>query len=719
MSTPEFPWLSAALINSMEQVRAPSEEDERDKQDHILQSILDCTASTIYIKDLEGKYLFINRQFEDLFQLSRNQVIGKTDYDLFPKDTADRFRKNDWKVQKKKKQIEFDEDALLDEKVHSYSSVKFPLLTQDKKVFAICSISTDTTKQQKIEKALDQANIRNQALLEGSPICNKIIDLDYRLQYMSPAGQKMLKIDNIAQFYGTKFPPDFYPESTKTRLNEQLERAKQGETSKLECPATDIEGNEVWFETSLVPARNSEGQVEYIIATSVDITDRKKTGELLKYQALHDELTGLVNRGEFERQTQCLLSKIKQVQGEHALCFMDLDQFKIVNDTCGHAAGDEMLRQISTELKKTVRQNDTIARLGGDEFGVLMESCSLENAQRVAISLQKVIQDFLFLWEGRSFRIGVSMGLVPIIKTTPSFTELLKQADVACYVAKDKGRNRIHVYDTRDLEISQRHGEMDWVTRINHALEEDRFYLFAQTISPLDDYGDKHYELLIRMEDDKGGVIPPGAFLPAAERYNLASKIDCWVINKAVESLEKCPLFLNNVGFCSINLSGQSLTEVGFQDFIFNKFKDNEKLIGKICFEITETAAITNLKAATQFISRMKQMGCLFALDDFGSGLSSFGYLKNIKVDYLKIDGMFVKDIVDDPIDRAMVKSINEIGQVMGMKTIAEFVENNEIKGMLKEIGVNYVQGYAIDKPIRIEDLLIDCKASSPQAVES
>ena len=572
----------------------------------------------------------------------------------------------------------------------------------------IIATSTDATDRKQVEKALREANIRNRALLEGSPVCNKIIGLDSRLQYMSSAGQKMLRVDDITPFYGAKFPPDFYPELTKTQLNEQLERAKQGETSCSECPAFDIEGNEVWFQTTFVPARNDEGHVEYVIATSIDITDRKQADELLNYQANHDALTGLINRREFERRTEHLLSTVKHDQSKHALCFMDLDQFKIVNDTCGHIVGDEMLRQISVALQQNMRKRDTLARLGGDEFGVLMEHCSLNDAHQIVLTLLKTIQDFLFVWEGRSFKVGVSIGLVPIVRTTPSLSELLKQADAACYVAKDKGRNRIHVYDIDDEEIAQRHGEMQWVTRLNHALEEDRFYLFVQSIDPLDKNNAKNYELLIRMKSEQGEIISPGAFLPAAERYNLISKIDRWVINTTFALLENHPLFLKKIGFCSINLSGQSLTELSFQDFVLNKFNNSNLPPEKICFEITETAAITNLNTATQFISKMKQLGCHFALDDFGSGLSSFGYLKNMQVDYLKIDGMFVRNIVEDPIERAMVKSINEIGHVMGMKTIAEFVENDKIKDMLRLIGVNYVQGYAIDKPMLINDILVD-----------
>ena len=419
--------------------------------------------------------------------------------------------------------------------------------------------------------------------------------------------------------------------------------------------------------------KDEEAEIIRLVGTHVDITARKKADKQISFQASHDALTGLVNRREFEHRAERLLSTVKNEMGEHALCFMDLDQFKVVNDTCGHIAGDEMLRQLGSVLQSTVRHRDTLARLGGDEFGVLMEHCSLDAARRVAKSLLKAIQDYQFSWEGHGFRVGVSIGLVPITVSTANLTQLLKDADAACYLAKDKGRNRIHIYHFDDTEIAQLHGEMQWVTRLNHALEENRFCLYAQPIMPLDSGRDSHYELLIRMIDETGNIVPPGAFLPAAERYNLISKVDRWVIVKAFGLLTDNPEFLEQIGSCSINLSGQSIADMDFQQFVINMFMNSNFPPGKICFEITETAAISNLSTASLFITKMRVLGCQFSLDDFGSGLSSFGYLKNLKVDYLKIDGMFVRDIVSDPIDHAMVKSINAIGQVMGMKTIAEF----------------------------------------------
>ncbi len=466
------------------------------------------------------------------------------------------------------------------------------------------------------------------------------------------------------------------------------------------------EGHNVWGLLSVSLIRNKDNSPPYIITQIQDITERKQANELLSYQASHDALTGLVNRREFERRAERLLQTItKEKNGQHAICYLDLDQFKVINDSCGHNAGDELLRQISSVLKNVIRHRDTLARLGGDEFGVLMEYCSLDDAHRVASSLQKAIRDYSFNWEDHTFKIGGSIGLVPITESIPSLNELLKEADAACYIAKEKGRNRIHVYHAGDSEIAKRHGEMQWVERLYQALDEDRFCLFAQTIVPLNGSKDIHYELLIRMINEEGELIPPDAFLPAAERYNLISRIDHWVIEKTFSVLQENKDFLNNINFCSINLSGSSLTDANILDFIIERLETTGIEANKLCFEITETAAILNLNNAIKFISILRNLGCRFALDDFGSGLSSFAYLKNLQVDYLKIDGMFVKDIADDPIDRAMVKSINEIGQVMGMETIAEFVETNEVKGMLTESGVNFAQGFGIGKPMPIEDL--------------
>ena len=459
------------------------------------------------------------------------------------------------------------------------------------------------------------------------------------------------------------------------------------------------DGSLFWAQIAISRFVNSDDDITHYIGTMEDVTRLSELSDELSFQASHDNLTGLINRGEFERRTRLSLNALRGSNDKHALCYIDLDQFKVVNDTCGHLAGDEMLRRIGSLLQDSVRQHDILGRLGGDEFGLLILNCSLKNALLVVEHIINALDGFQFLWEAQSFWVTASIGMIEIDKNSLDFTQLMKRADAACYLAKDAGRNRIHVHHLDDKELAERVGEMSWVTSIQQALEKDNFILYAQPIFSLASYVKPHYELLIRMKGEHGDIIPPGAFLPAAERYNLIEKIDLWVLNTSFDLLENHPEFVQQIEFVSINISGPTLTNQVFLQAVVEKFKANKIDANKICFEITETAAIANLNSAINFISRLKAIGCRFALDDFGTGLSSFSYLKNMPTDYLKIDGAFVKNIVNDPIDRAMVKSINEIGHVMGMLTIAEFVENDEIKEVLKEIGVDCAQGFGLGKP--------------------
>jgi diguanylate cyclase (GGDEF)-like protein len=429
----------------------------------------------------------------------------------------------------------------------------------------------------------------------------------------------------------------------------------------------------------------------------------------LSYQASHDALTGLPNRREFELRMERALSSAREQNMAHTLCYLDLDQFKVVNDTCGHVAGDELLRQIAALLQTRLRDRDTLARLGGDEFGVLLQGCSLEQAQPIAELLQRLVKEYRFAWQDKSFTIGVSIGLVPISAESEGLSNLLRYADAACYAAKDRGRNRVHVYQAEDAELLKRQGEMQWVTRISRALEENRLRLYVQPILPLNPHtaADSHYEMLLRMLDDDGELVLPMAFIPAAERYNLMTSIDRWVIGAAFSAFHQLfPHAPNDHSLCTINLSGQSLCDEKILDLIERQFILNKVPYAAICFEITETAAITNLTEAIRFIQTLKAKGCKFSLDDFGSGLSSFTYLKNLPVDFLKIDGAFVKDMESDPMDRAMVESINHIGHVMGLKTIAEFVESEWIYERLKLIGVDYVQGNWLIEPQPLSSLM-------------
>ncbi len=428
----------------------------------------------------------------------------------------------------------------------------------------------------------------------------------------------------------------------------------------------------------------------------------------LVYQASHDALTGLINRREFEQRLERTLLSALQQDREHALCYMDLDQFKVINDTCGHAAGDELLRQLALLLKANLRERDTLARLGGDEFALLLENCNVQDALEVADTFRAEVQRFRFKWGDRIFAVGMSVGMVAINRDSGTAANLLSAADAACYVAKDRGRNQIHVYEIRDSDLVRHRGEMQWVTRIHRALEEHRLRLSWQEIRRTDGAtgAHRHVELLLRMVDDDGSEILPMAFIPAAERYFIMPSLDSWVIE---EALRLCTRYLSGEReqhcLFAVNLSGASLKDPAFRSKLLAHLQDNPEAGPHLCFEITETAAIGNLAVVNDFIDAMRDFGCSFALDDFGSGLSSFMYLKNLKVDYLKIDGAFVSDITSNPIDRSMVEAIHRIGHQMGLKTIAEYVETDQTLAMLRQIGVDYVQGNGVHFPEPLENL--------------
>ena len=462
------------------------------------------------------------------------------------------------------------------------------------------------------------------------------------------------------------------------------------------------DGTEFPIMQSAAPIRARGGEITGVVLVLHDVSRERQYVAKLSYQASHDSLTGLINRGEFEGRLSLALNSAAQLGRHHAVMYLDLDQFKVVNDTCGHAAGDQLMRQVTAVLQRRLREGDTLARLGGDEFGVLLENCAPDNALRIADGLRQTVMDCHYAWEARSFNIGVSIGLVNVADGMFTLTDVLSAADSACYMAKEKGRNRVQVYHAGDTELSMRQGEMEWIGRLQKALEEDRFVLYSQDIAVLDPARkiEDHCEILIRMLDEKGELVPPMAFIPAAERYNLMPSIDRWVIRNAFAIIARQRAEKEGApGIFAINLSGASIGDERFLDYVREQFTHFAVPPKSICFEITETAAIARLDKATDFINQLKSLGCLFSLDDFGAGMSSFAYLKHLPVDFLKIDGGFVKDMADDPIDRAMVEAINSVGHVMGKKTIAEFVDGERVIRLLREMGVDYAQGYGVAKP--------------------
>jgi diguanylate cyclase (GGDEF)-like protein/PAS domain S-box-containing protein len=483
----------------------------------------------------------------------------------------------------------------------------------------------------------------------------------------------------------------------KTVLDEPISALLIQNNSGIETPVEYI----------AAPMRNHKDKIAGIVIIIHDESVQRSLNRQLTFQATHDALTGLINRYEFERQLRKVITEQSVDSSNNTLCYIDLDQFKLVNDTCGHAAGDELLKQITLLLQNTLNGTGTLARLGGDEFGLLLENCNSEEAETIARQLLDVIKTFQFSWNDNSFTIAASIGITSIYDSSISCEDILSNADSACYLAKENGRNHIQVFTAKDDKLLTQQREMHWVSRINLALEENRFQLYFQEIMPLKGHEKAfilHGEVLLRMIDKEGDIVTPGNFLPAAERYNIITLIDEWVVEKSIQWLAT----RKEKVLISINLSGMSVSNRDFLNFVVSKIKLHKVNPELLCFEITETAAINNLSTAIHFMNVLKKLGCSFALDDFGSGLSSFSYLNSLPVDYLKIDGTFVMDIDKDPMHYAMVKSINEVGQVMGIKIIAEFAASENIIDCLREIGVDNAQGYAVSRPVPLSSLTIE-----------
>ena len=497
------------------------------------------------------------------------------------------------------------------------------------------------------------------------------------LLYANPASEIFLKDWSIE--VGETIPRDWYRIITSSSSNEY--EVELGGTIFLMYISFVKEGN-------------------YYNLYGNDITDRENLKRELAYQASHDPLTDLLNRREFEEQLALARQSAIEKSQMHSLLYIDLDQFKVVNDTCGHIAGDSLLKEVSKALIRRTRSVDTVARLGGDEFGIILNCCNFDNAIQIAETIKDQISKLNFQWEDKRFDIGASIGVVPISATSELITELLAAADSACYLAKERGRNRIHATMAGDISVAKHRGQMNWISKINHAIESNNFCLFGQSIVSINNNKKvKYKEVLVRLID-QGQIVTPNHFIPAAERYNVMPLIDKWVINTFFENILLPTLNSDEeeIGY-AINLSGQSLNDQNLTSFVIEYFKQHPEVARRVCFEITETAAISNLRVATRFISKTKSLGCKFALDDFGNGLSSFSYLKNIDVDFIKIDGMFVKEAFKNRLDRAMIEAISNVGHEMGIEIIAEFVENTETIECLKEIGVDYIQGYVIDRP--------------------
>ncbi len=582
------------------------------------------------------------------------------------------------------------------------------LLDDQGRLRRLVGVETDITEQKVYEEALFREKESAQITLQSIGDGVVTTDASCNIEYMNPVAEELTgwSVDDATGCSIDEVFRGFHEETCEPLENPLAVAIRRNRAIKSVRPTLLIrrDGNELYIESTASPIRNDCGDVSGGALVFHDVSEARELNRRLSYHASHDILTGLVNRREFENCLERALKSAKARETSYALCYLDLDQFKIINDSYGHNAGDALLSQLGALLKSKIRWRDTLARLGGDEFGLLLESCTLEDAMNTAEMLRAAIREFKFSWDERSLSLGVSIGVVPITAENQDVATLLTAADSAAQAAKEAGRNRVYSYQEHDIDLMRRRREMQWAARINNALEDSRFELFRQTIQPLQkaEFG-AHYELLLRMRDENGALVSPDLFIVAAERYGITPNIDRWVVEHVFRWLVSEADERERLMMCSINLSGQSLTDDGFLPFVIQQFQRSGIDAEKICFEITETAAIASYAQASRFINALKELGCKFALDDFGTGLSSFGYLKHFPVDYLKIDGSFVKEILHDPIDREMVRSINEIGHLTGKQTIAEFAENSEIITMLKGMGIDYAQGYGVSEPQRIQ----------------
>ncbi|MEB3212695.1 MAG: EAL domain-containing protein [Leptolyngbyaceae bacterium] len=684
----------------------------RQQTEATLRLFVEHSPAAIAMFDTEMRYILASKRWLTDHGIEAHNIIGRSYYEVLPETPENKTqiyqRCLAGEVMSCKEESFMRSDGTTEWKRWEIR----PWFTCDREIGGIIKFTEIISEQKRAKEALFQEKELAEITLKS--IGDAVITTDHHghITYLNPVAEELTGWSN-RDAKGQNIPTvlNIIHESTRESVVNPIEQVLQEQRTVELAHHTVLisrQGREYAIEDSAAPIFNLSKQLVGTVMVFRDVTHSRELSNQLSWQAQHDGLTGLYNRWRFEQDLAQAISEASKDQQTHCLCYLDLDQFKIVNDTCGHRAGDELLRQVAHDLQRYVRSSDVLARLGGDEFGILLYGCPIENAKPIAQKLQDSIRDFRFVWGDKTFAIGVSIGIVTINQESLDLAAVLSAADAACYAAKDAGRNRIHIYQANDQVLNRQRDERQWTVKIQHALEHDLFQLHYQKITPTvptDSHLSDHYEILVRMvNEETGTVIPPMAFIPAAERYGLMPAIDRWVVQSFCRNYEKVCRQITFSRSCErpkfmLNLSGASICSEQFLATLLEIFRSNHELAHQICFEITETAAIANLNQAADFIRKLRKYGCQFALDDFGSGMSSFGYLKSLPVDYLKIDGNFVRDILEDPIDFTIVKFIHTISKTIGMKTIAEFVENQIVRDRLHEIGVDYVQGYGIAMP--------------------
>lgn len=683
------------------------------KSEERFRLLVEHSPTAIAMFDRDMRYLAASERWMSDYGLGKENIVGRSHYDVFPEMPAH------WKAVHRRclagAEEKCEEEAFVrgDGRVDWLRWEVRPWHDLRGEIGGIVIFSENINERKQAEQALRDSEERFRSLYDDNPSMYFTLTPAGVVRSVNRHGAEQLGY-STTDLVGRDVRDLVHPEDCAL-LERGLDAVvvNPSQSHVIELRRLKRDGTAIWTRDTLRGVSDSSNS-KVVLSVSEDISPLRYLHAMLERETTTDSVTGLINRREFERRLMSVLEHAKRSRHEHVFCYIDVDQFKIINDVCGHAGGDELLRQLGHLIRSKLREMDTIGRLGGDEFGVLMENCPLSKGWRLAEGLRKEIEGFRFQWGGQFYSTGVSTGLVSINETSSDVAMVLAEADAACYQAKLRGRNRVYVSDSVDAGLAQQREDMKWAVELGRAIDEDRLSLYYQKILGLgpDTGRGYHYEILLRMIDVEGREVSPGLFLPAAERFNYAQRLDRWVVSTMLTWLGSHPEHVEKLSLCSINLSGQSLGSEEFMVFVERTLDDTRLPAERLCFEITETAAIASLEAALQFMRRLKKRGCRFALDDFGAGLSSFGYLKTLPVDYLKIDGSFVRRLADSPPDRAIVHSANEVGHIMGMETIAEFVENDTILAVLRDLGVDYAQGYGVARP----EVLVPARTGRPVA---
>src|SRR5580692_11663589 len=653
--------------------------------------------------------VYANRQFASFVGVDRVELIGRRLADLVPPEYSDLVSENITRRLAGETAAErYEVDMVGLQGQVSRLEIASTMVEYDRSnallITGVEIIPTQTVQALRLAPASVAAEPQ---LLALQSLAEAIIatDRDGRVTFMNPAAEQLTG-SQASSALGKPLEEvvSLVEESERRLLAEPVHQALTSGTavnlSRRALLLPSASGGERSIELTASPIRNADREVIGAVVMLHDVTEMRGLARQMSYQATHDALTGLVNRREFERRLQEGIDSGHRGDGQHVLCYLDLDRFKIVNDTSGHVAGDSMLREVAKLLRDAVRDSDTVGRLGGDEFGLLLIGCPLDKARQIADDLTRAVGDYRFVWKDKIFNIGVSVGLVEISRESGTLEELLAAADTACYVAKKQGSGRVAVYSARDEAHARHTGEIQWLQRLQGALKENRFHLYHQVIVPA--HGEESgpaMEVLVRLQDENGNELAPAEFMRAAERYRLMGLVDRWVVQTTLAALGRGAIAVQTNRSVAINISGQTLGDVQFLEFVVECFDSTGALPSQVCFEITENAVIANLDHARRFVGVLHGMGCQFALDDFGSGVGSFSNLKNLPMDFLKIDGSFMRNLARDTVNQAMVTAMIKLARTLNFKVIAEQVEDVATLDTARRMGVDYVQGYAVGRP--------------------